>query len=121
LGLPRQAVVGIIVALVVLLIGGVYVLTNDDGKKKNGAGDNTEQAAGEIFLEPISDVGPAPFTDDFDTNTAPAPVRPNARTPGSTTSSSSSSGPSTSVPATALRGISGTVPGLYGGSEHVVV
>lgn len=107
---------GIVLALLLALVGGIFVLTNDDGEKNaDKKKDSGEQAAGEVFLEPIAEVGPAPFTDDVDINEARAPIAPAVPTTvGRTTTSGG--GSTTTGPATAVRGVSGTVPGLYGGS-----
>ncbi|MBC9725953.1 DUF6777 domain-containing protein [Streptomyces sp. TRM68367] len=69
-------------------------------------------ASGELFLQPVADRGPDPFTASTVTSTGtPPPAAP--RTPATA--------PAESSPA-ALRGVrsvSGGTPGLYGGTERI--
>lgn len=71
-----------------------------------GDGDRDTKASGELFLQPVVDQGPDPFTDSTATSTAAPP--PITRTPQ----------PGRSGP-TAVRPVSGGTPGLYGGAERV--
>ena len=78
-----------------------------------GCGGNGDQAtradseSGEVFLQPVAAQGPDPFTES--TDTSPAAPSPAARPPQSTPTGTSQ----------AVRSISGSTPGLYGGTERV--
>ncbi|MFE5025885.1 DUF6777 domain-containing protein [Streptomyces sp. NPDC056656] len=76
------------------------------------SGNNASADKGELFLQPVAEVGPDPFTDSTATTTeTPAPV---TRTPQP---------PSPSGTATAttqgMRPVDGATPGLYGGTQSV--
>ncbi|MBX9392461.1 hypothetical protein K4749_02320 [Streptomyces sp. TRM72054] len=77
-------------------------------------GDEGAKASGELlFLQPVEDQGPDPFTDSTATSSAtPTPV---TRTPHS--APTAHSGPGVTAPAslTGVRTYSGWTPGLYGG------
>ncbi|HUP84374.1 MAG TPA: discoidin domain-containing protein [Acidimicrobiales bacterium] len=69
----------------------------------------TESAGGEIFLEPVSQSGPAPFTAPV-ASPPPAPVpTPDPTAPETTLKAGST---------TAIRSTSGSRPGLYGGTRN---
>ncbi|MET9881803.1 DUF6777 domain-containing protein [Streptomyces sp. NPDC006430] len=92
---PRLAVVLVAVAAVVTL---VVVLTRPSG---------SPSARGEVFLQPAAATGPAPFTESTATKEAtPVPPAP----PSSTQSA---------APTAATRSVSGSAPGLYGGTKDV--
>ncbi|MEV0930817.1 DUF6777 domain-containing protein [Streptomyces phaeochromogenes] len=79
-----------------------------------GDGDKASDSAtsgGEVFLQPVADQGPDPFTDSTATTTATPP--PVTRTPQST--------PTGNATATGegVRSVSGGTPGLYGGTRRV--
>ncbi|WP_406102069.1 hypothetical protein OG698_06890 [Streptomyces sp. NBC_01003] len=76
------------------------------------SGNNASADKGELFLQPVAEVGPDPFTDSTATSTeTPAPV---TRTPQP---------PSPRGTATAttqgMRPVDGATPGLYGGTQSV--
>ncbi len=64
---------------------------------------------GEVFLQPVADHGPDPFTDS--TATSPAAPAPVTRTPQPAQSGATEL-------AIALRSLSGGTPGLYGGTRQ---
>lgn len=71
-----------------------------------GDDDSATKSNGELFLQPVAAQGPDPFTASTATSTAtPSPV------PGSPQPAQSGS--------TAVRSVSGGMPGLYGGTERV--
>jgi hypothetical protein len=88
-----------IVGILVVLVAG-FAFTRGGGSKKS--------AAGEIFLEPVAQQGPAPFTPSA---AAPPPVPVPAPNPAA---------PDTTVKAgtTAIQSTSGSRPGLYGGTRN---
>jgi hypothetical protein len=102
------------VVLVLVLVGGGMALSGG-GKDQSAAG--RIQGAPEIFLEPVSESGPDPFSASVDT--APSTTTTTASTTTTTTVPSSASTATTKAPgeATAIRGVSGSQPGLYGGTR----
>ncbi|MEY9996326.1 hypothetical protein ABIE67_008358 [Streptomyces sp. V4I8] len=69
-----------------------------------GGGDKDTRAGGEVFLQPVADQGPDPFTDSTATSAAtPSPV---TRTPRPAHSGRAG-----------LQSLSGETPGLYGGTR----
>ncbi|MEU5322505.1 DUF6777 domain-containing protein [Streptomyces sp. NPDC021056] len=65
-----------------------------------GSGDESANAGGELFLQPVAAQGPDPFTDSTQTSAAaPSPVTRTRQPAGS-----------------GVRSISGGTPGLYGGT-----
>jgi uncharacterized protein DUF6777 len=102
------------VVLVLALVGGGIALSGG-GKDESAAG--RIQGAPEIFLEPVSESGPDPFSASVDR--APSTTTTTASTTTTTTVPSSASTATTkpSGEATAIRGVSGSQPGLYGGTR----
>ncbi|MET7518551.1 DUF6777 domain-containing protein [Streptomyces sp. NPDC005480] len=89
-------------------ISAALLVAGCSGDSGNGASADK----GELFLQPVAQVGPDPFTDSTATTTeTPAPV---TRTPQP---------PSPSGTATAttqgMRPVDGATPGLYGGTQSV--
>jgi hypothetical protein len=70
-----------------------------------GNGDKDTASSGELFLQPVADQGPDPFTDSTATSTATPP--PVTRTPQPAPTGQ-----------TAPRSVSGGTPGLYGGTPQ---
>lgn len=93
---PRLATVLVAVAVAVVL---AVVLTRHD---------RSPASHGEVFLQPVSATGPDPFTE----STAAKEAVPPPRSPEPSPSGAES-------PATATRSISGSAPGLYGGTLDV--
>ncbi|GEC02820.1 hypothetical protein SSP24_04750 [Streptomyces spinoverrucosus] len=76
-------------------------------------GDEGTKASGELFLQPVKDQGPDPFTDSTATSSAtPTPV---TRTPQSAPTAHSAPGVTAPATLTGVRTYSGWTPGLYGG------
>ncbi|KOU42720.1 hypothetical protein ADK55_24215 [Streptomyces sp. WM4235] len=82
----------------------VVVLT-----RPSGTPSSTRAGGGEVFLQPASATGPAPFTG----STAAEEATPSAQSPPP---SASDSAPATG--ATVTRSVSGAAPGLYGGTRN---
>ncbi|MFD5507557.1 DUF6777 domain-containing protein [Streptomyces sp. NPDC127051] len=95
---PRVAAALVAVAAAVVL---AVVLTRPGG---------SPSARGEVFLQPASATGPAPFTQSTATQEAVEP-------PQSPAPSAQSATPGTGT--TVTRSISGSAPGLYGGTRSV--
>ncbi|MFK0049303.1 DUF6777 domain-containing protein [Streptomyces sp. NPDC090741] len=95
---PRLVTALVAVAAAVVL---AVVLTRPGG---------SPSARGEVFLQPASATGPAPFTESTATQEAVEP-------PQSPAPSAQSATPGTGT--TATRSISGSAPGLYGGTRSV--
>ncbi|MFF1357451.1 DUF6777 domain-containing protein [Streptomyces sp. NPDC058297] len=80
------------------------------------SGDNgrsTSSDKGELFLQPVAEVGPDPFTDSTARTTeTPAPVTrtPQLPSPADTTSATPQGG---------THAVKGSTPGLYGGTQSV--
>jgi hypothetical protein len=75
-----------------------------------GSGEKDPKSGGEVFLQPAAAQGPDPFTDSTAVSTAtPSPA---ARSPQPDRSTSTG-------PAQAVRSVSGSMPGLYGGTQRV--
>lgn len=74
-----------------------------------GGGGSTQRAGAEVFLQPASATGPAPFTESTAARQATPPPYSPAPVP-------SPAGTAT----TPTRSVSGAAPGLYGGTENVV-
>jgi hypothetical protein len=93
---PRVAVV------LCLLATAVFVASAcSNGSSSSGAGDRLNPKAGDIFLEPLAEVGPNPFTTSVALAAVPA-VQPAGTSGGSSTQG--------------LRSVAGTTAGLYAGS-----
>ncbi|MEU9378937.1 DUF6777 domain-containing protein [Streptomyces sp. NPDC048255] len=101
-----RSVPRIVTALVavVAVVALVVVLTRSSG--------TSDKASREVFLQPVADAGPDPFTESTaaDQATPPPPPSPPPTASGTT-------GP-TPAP-TATRSISGASPGLYGGTRSL--
>ncbi|MFF0115435.1 DUF6777 domain-containing protein [Streptomyces prasinus] len=98
---------GALVAAMAVALALAVLLTRTDG--------GSEAGGGEIFLQAANAAGPDPFTgstaeDGSAPPTASAPPATGTPTAGSATESS---------PATAVRGVRGGEPGLYGGTRDV--
>jgi len=94
-------------ALIVAGCGG-----NGDGATRSNSHN------GEVFLQPVAAQGPDPFTD----STAASPATSPPATPSAATPPPSAARPPQTAPADAartVRSISGSTPGLYGGTVHV--
>ncbi|QUW84262.1 hypothetical protein SMIR_38225 [Streptomyces mirabilis] len=90
---PRMALItGVVVAGVVLGV----VLTRSGGTSGTPSG-------GELFLQAANKPGPDPFTESTAKDSSTAPVTPAANMPES---------------ANVTRGVSGSAPGLYGGTRN---
>jgi hypothetical protein len=101
---------------VLALVGAAFALKGSGGKDKTAAGQIT--GAPEIFLEPVAQAGPDPFSNSVDT-APPTTTTTTAPTTTTTKASSSTSSTTTKAPeATAIRGVSGSQPGLYGGTRN---
>ncbi|WP_405571679.1 DUF6777 domain-containing protein [Streptomyces phaeochromogenes] len=101
--IPTRTLVTACVLSAALLTGGC----GGDGDKAS----DSATSGGEVFLQPVADQGPDPFTDSTATTTATPP--PVTRTPQST--------PTGNATATGegVRSVSGGTPGLYGGTRRV--
>ncbi|WP_308363411.1 DUF6777 domain-containing protein [Streptomyces sp. ISL-86] len=108
--MPKLATALVAVAAAVAL---AVVLTRPSG---------SPSANGEVFLQPVSQTGPDPFTESVALKEAPLPDRP---TPSGTSKAPpTTAAPTTAVPTTApttgmtaTRSISGAAPGVYGGTK----
>ncbi|MFF1556593.1 DUF6777 domain-containing protein [Streptomyces sp. NPDC058279] len=85
----------------------VVVLTRPGGTPSGKAG-------GEVFLQPASATGPAPFTE----STAADQGTPPPRSPSPQAPSAAATGTATTG-TTVTRSVSGAAPGLYGGTKDV--
>ncbi|MFD3545350.1 DUF6777 domain-containing protein [Streptomyces sp. NPDC058655] len=100
--MPRLATALVAVAAVVAL---VVVLTRPSG--------TSPKAGGEVFLQPAAASGPDPFTESTATTPAqPPPQSPPPPPTGRTTGPGATAG-------TATPSVSGSSPGLYGGTRSV--
>ncbi|MDF3301698.1 DUF6777 domain-containing protein [Streptomyces tropicalis] len=79
-------------------------------------GERTTRLSGELFLEPVADRGPDPFTESTVTTAAASPAAP---APASRTPATAQPGPARTAGAHGLRSVVGDTPGLYGGTLHV--
>jgi hypothetical protein len=93
----RTLVAACAFAAVLLVVAGCD--SGDRGQASNGS------TGGELFLQPVADRGPDPFTASTDTSTASRP--PVTRTPQSAPTGSPQ-----------VRTLSGATPGLYGGTRN---
>ncbi|MFJ3835775.1 DUF6777 domain-containing protein [Streptomyces sp. NPDC054904] len=73
---------------------------------------NPDRAGAEVFLQPAAATGPAPFTES--TAAEEATVPPASRPPGPSTSPTRSTGAPLGI-----RSVTGSTPGLYGGTKNV--
>ena len=96
------ATIAVIGILAVTLSGG----GSGDGKSSS----TTLVGAGEIFLEPVGEVGPDPYTPPV----SPAPSSTTAAP--TTTTTAPAAGTATSV---GVQGVAGGRPGLYGGTRNI--
>ncbi|MCF3181794.1 hypothetical protein IPZ70_17855 [Streptomyces polychromogenes] len=101
--MPRMVTAAVAVAAVAAL---AVVLTRPGGG-------SSAQAAGEVFLQPAAASGPDPFTES--TAARQATVPPQSAAPGASTAPATASASGT----TATRSVSGSAPGLYGGTKDV--
>ncbi|WP_327417971.1 DUF6777 domain-containing protein [Streptomyces sp. NBC_01233] len=101
--MPRLATMLVAVVAVVAL---AVVLTRPSG---------TDNAGGEVFLQPAAASGPDPFTESTVTNEAKPPESPAASPTGPKTPSAPTS--ATQGTTTGTRSISGSAPGVYGGTR----
>ncbi|MEW2166799.1 DUF6777 domain-containing protein [Streptomyces sp. NPDC007084] len=98
---PRVALItGVIAAAVILGV----VLTGNNGGGDGGTG-RTQNAGSEVFLQSADKTGPDAFTESTANDSSTEPQTPT--TPGS------------SEPANVTRAVSGSAPGLYGGTRNV--
>ncbi|WP_217492616.1 DUF6777 domain-containing protein, partial [Streptomyces prasinopilosus] len=99
--------IGVLVAALAVAMLLAVLLTRTDG--------GSEAGGGEVFLQAADEAGPDPFTASTAENGSAPPtasVPPATRTP--------SAGPGTGSSATtAVRGVRGGEPGLYGGTRDV--
>ncbi|MFD8142646.1 DUF6777 domain-containing protein [Streptomyces sp. NPDC059708] len=98
--MPRLATAVVAAAVVAVL---AVVLTRPGG--------SSGQAAGEVFLQPAAASGPDPFTE----STAARQATPPPRSPAPSRSAASA----TASAAAGTRSVSGSAPGLYGGTRDV--
>lgn len=97
---PRVALItGVIAAAVIL---GVVLTGHDSG---GGGTGKTENAGSEVFLQSADKTGPDPFTESTAEDSSTEPQTPTA--------------PGSSEPANVTRAVSGSAPGLYGGTRNV--
>ncbi|MFB0631909.1 DUF6777 domain-containing protein, partial [Streptomyces sp. AB3(2024)] len=99
---PRIAAAAVALAAVAAL---VVVLT-----RPGGGGGPTQRAGAEVFLQPAAVTGPAPFTESTAAREATPPPYSPAPNP---TPSPAGTG------TTPTRSVSGSAPGLYGGTKDV--
>lgn len=85
----------------VAVVAGVFVLGGGDEKGESNA------APSEVFLEPLSSVGPDPFTESV-AKTAPT----------TTTAPKPTTAPTTAPASIAVASVQGTAPGLYAGMRR---
>ncbi|MFF2198096.1 DUF6777 domain-containing protein [Streptomyces sp. NPDC058157] len=102
--MPRMVTAAVAVAAVAAL---AVVLTRPGGG-------SSAQAGGEVFLQPAAASGPDPFTDS--TTARQATVPPQSPAPPSRSAATATA---TASAATATRSVSGSAPGLYGGTRDV--
>ncbi|MGA5446582.1 DUF6777 domain-containing protein [Streptomyces umbrinus] len=101
--IPTRTLVTACVLSAALLTGGC----GGDGDKAS----DPATSGGEVFLQPVADQGPDPFTDSTATTAATPP--PVTRTPQSTPTGNATG------TAEGVRSVSGGTPGLYGGTRRV--
>ncbi|MFH7599511.1 DUF6777 domain-containing protein [Streptomyces racemochromogenes] len=100
--MPRLVTAAVAVVAVAAL---AVVLTRPGG--------SSGQAGGEVFLQPAAASGPDPFTDSTAARQATPP--PQSKPPGPATGAAAS----TAAGTTGTRSVSGSAPGLYGGTRDV--
>ncbi|MET7942664.1 DUF6777 domain-containing protein [Streptomyces sp. NPDC005302] len=99
---PRVALItGVVAAAVILGI----VFTGSDGGSGGGGTGKTENAGSEVFLQAADKTGPDPFTESTAKDSSTEPQTPTAS--------------GSSEPANVTRAVSGSAPGLYGGTRNV--
>lgn len=74
---------------------------------------------GEIFLQPATSAGMDPFTASVAVPSAPPPPPPPSATPSPTPTPTPAPAAATPAPAPQLTAVTGTQPGLYGGTRQV--
>lgn len=99
---PRAVVLAALASA--FLIGGVGGCAAGRVAEQPAAADTRE-----VFLEPVADQGPDPFTASTAASAAPTPSAPSPSAPA----------PSPTSSVLALREITGSTPGLYGGTRSV--
>ncbi|MFF0105441.1 DUF6777 domain-containing protein [Streptomyces hirsutus] len=98
---------GVLVAAMAVAVVLAVVLARTEG--------GSEAGGGEIFLQAVNAAGPDPFTE----STAEDGSAPPTTSAPPTSSAPSTGSASESSPATAVRGVRGGEPGLYGGTRDV--
>ncbi|MER7340279.1 DUF6777 domain-containing protein [Streptomyces sp. NPDC000075] len=98
--MPRLATAVVAAAVVAAL---AVVLTRPGG--------SSGQAGGELFLQPAAASGPDPFTESTAARQATPPPRSPAPSPSTASATASA--------VTGTRSVSGSAPGLYGGTRDV--
>ncbi|MER5658340.1 DUF6777 domain-containing protein [Streptomyces sp. NPDC002131] len=99
---PRIALItGVVAAAVILGI----VFTGGDGGSGGGGTGKTQNAGSEVFLQAADKTGPDPFTESTAQDSSTEPQTPTAS--------------GSSEPANVTRAVSGSAPGLYGGTRNV--
>ncbi|MDT9693015.1 hypothetical protein Q5762_32775 [Streptomyces sp. P9(2023)] len=83
--------------------------SSGDGNGESGADRTTAAAAQEVFLQPVAAQGPDPFT--ASTSQATTPPTPTGTDPADT--------PAPTATARTINEITGSTPGLYGGTRSV--
>ena len=110
-GVDRR-IIAAVVAVALAIGGGLVAKSGSGGKQQSASG--SIKGAPEIFLEPVADSGPGPFTSTVEQGPAPTTTT-TAAPPTTAPGASSTTRPGTE--ATAIRGVSGSKPGLYGGTR----
>ncbi|MCX4961078.1 hypothetical protein OG523_34940 [Streptomyces virginiae] len=105
--MPRLATALVAVAAVVAL---AVVLTRPSG--------TTDNAGGEVFLQPVAASGPDPFTESTVVKDAPPPPESPPPSPQGTGTAQVSPSASPTGPV-GTRSVSGSAPGVYGGTRNV--
>ncbi|MFJ6755204.1 DUF6777 domain-containing protein [Streptomyces sp. NPDC091273] len=105
--MPRLATALVAVVAVVAL---AVVLTRPSG---------TDNAGGEVFLQPAAASGPDPFTESTVTDAATPPESATEQPPASPTGPKTPNAPASATEGTATgtKSISGSAPGVYGGTR----
>ncbi|MFD9455185.1 DUF6777 domain-containing protein [Streptomyces sp. NPDC059985] len=105
---PRGSAAAVVALAAVAAL--VVVLTRSGGGGTPTP--NPDRAGAEVFLQPAAATGPDPFTES--TAAEEATVPPASRPPGPSTSPTRSTGAPLGI-----RSVTGSAPGLYGGTKNV--
>ena len=85
----------------------------------NGKNSSSQANPGEIFLQPAASTGTNPFTGSVAASPSPAPPPSPSPSPSPAATATPTATAGTPAPAPAVTAVTGTQPGLYGGTRQV--